>query len=643
VKDEVTTQWDMTVLEDVGVLKMDFLGLRTLTVLQGAVRLLRESRQLELDWRRIPLDDPKACELLRGADTVGVFQVESSGMRDLLRKIAPDRFDDIAAINALFRPGPLKSGMVTDFIERKHGRRKIELLHPVLEPILRDTYGVILYQEQVMRIASELSGFTLGQADLLRKAMGKKNPVEMAAQKSRFVDGAVERGLDTAKAVEIFDLMAKFAAYGFNKSHSAAYGLIAYQTAWLKARYRPEFMASLMSIESASADKVLTYVLDCRRAGIRVLPVDVNTSRRSFAVPPVAERPIGDDGAPIGLIRFGLGAVRNVGDAAIDAILEARAAAGGTFASAMDFFERVDHRRVNRRVLENLVKAGALDSFGVRRSVLLQSLDTVTTLAARTQEDRAAGQISLFSSAGRAAPLAAEGLFASAPRPATFRFPDLPEWPLSQRLACEKEVLGIYLSGHPMQAHADDVVRYRARTIPQLLQGEGGTDEDDTVRVLGIVVDTRIVRTRRMDRMAFVRLEDAEASIECVFFAEAFARSMRALEQQEPILVTGRLEAGADERKIVASSAELLSEVRARTTREVQFTLDVDDLSGERLERFIAVLASQRGGCRSRLVLASRGRYEAELALPSLPVEPSTALQESVVALIGRPGVVQLL
>jgi DNA polymerase-3 subunit alpha len=624
-------QFDMKSAEAIGLVKFDFLGLKTLDQMRDTVRLVRENHGVDIDLLALPEDDEAAYTLLCDGDALGLFQLESSGMRELLGRLRPSSMDDMVALVALYRPGPLQSGMVDDYVERKHGRIQVEYPLPALQPILEPTYGTIVYQEQVMQIAQLLAGYSLGEADLLRKAMGKKNPVEMAAQRSRFVDGAVERGLRADKAVEIFELMAKFAAYGFNKSHSAAYGYIAYQTAWLKARYRPEFMASLMSIESASADKVLTYVLDCRRAGIRVLPVCVNHSNRSFAVPAVADRPLDDDGHPVGVIRFGLGAVRNAGDAAIDAILEARAAAGGAFASTMDFFERIDHRRVNRRVLENLVKAGALDTFGVRRSALLQSLETVTSLAARAQEDKAAGQI---------------GLFAMTPRPATFRFPDVPEWPLSQRLAYEKEVLGIYLSGHPMQAHAEDVVRYHARPIAALLRadrlGAAGAEDDNTVRAIGMVVDTRIVRTRRNDRMAFVRLEDADASIECVFFADAFARSARALESQEPVLVTGRLEPG-DETKIVASTAELLSDVRARTTREVQFTLEVDDLTGERLDRFMAVLATQRGGCRSRLVLAARGRYEAELALPQLPVEPSTALQESVVALFGRPGVVQLL
>ncbi|MEQ1507708.1 MAG: OB-fold nucleic acid binding domain-containing protein, partial [Myxococcota bacterium] len=448
---------------------------------------------------------------------------------------------------------------------------------------------------------------------------------EMDNQRTRFVTGSVSGGTDEQVAADIFDTMAKFAAYGFNKSHSAAYGYIAYQTAWLKARYRPEFMAALMTIESAATDKVLTYILDCRRAGIEVRPVCLNESQRFFSVPAVGDRPVDAEGKPLGVIRFGLAAVRNVGDGAIEAILEARRAAGGRFASAIDLFERIDHRKVNRRVFESLIKAGALDFTGVHRASLIAGLEAAVATGARAQEDRAAGQISLFGGGTTAKP--------------AIRFPDVPEWPLSQKLAFEKEVLGLYLSGHPMHAHLADIARYATpgATLANLSELRLVGEE---VRLMGLVVDTRIVRTRRLDKMAFVRLEDADTSVECVFFAEAFARSARALEQQEPILVTGKIEVG-DEVKVIASSAEPLSDLRARTTREVRFQLDVRDLAGERLDRFLAVLQERRGTCRSRLVVRVDG-LEAEMQLPQLPVEPSTAMEESVAALFGRQDVVAL-
>ena len=622
---ETVTQFDMKWVEKVGLIKFDFLGLKNLTMIEDAVRRVKAGKGVELRMDELDMDDEKVYALLSSGDADGIFQLESSGMRELLSKLKPTMFEDVAALVALYRPGPLQSGMVDDYVERKHGRTPVVYPLPELEPILRPTYGTMIYQEQVMRIAQVLSGYSLGEADLLRRAMGKKNLAEMAKQQARFVEGAVANGHPREAAVGIFDDMAKFAAYGFNKSHSAAYGYIAYQTAYLKAHYRPEFMAALMTIEAASTDKVMTYILDCRKAGIHILPVDVNTSEPAFSVPKGEHA-----------IRFGLSAVRNVGAASIEAIVEARRAAGGAFRSIGDFFERVDSKRVNRRVFECLIKAGALDFAGVPRAALIEGLDAAIVIGARAQEDKARGQTSLF------------GARASA----TIRFPDVPEWPLSQKLAFEKEVLGLYLSGHPMQAHGADVLRYAGRPISRL--AEAANLEE--ARAIGLVVDTRVVKTRRNDKMAFVRLEDADGAVECVFFAEAWARSQRAIDQafeaNQPVLVTGKLEVrqGAarelggvesDEIKLLASSAEPLSEVRARTTREVRFSLEARDLQGDRLDRFLAVLQAQRGSCRSRLIVRVPGRFDAELGLPQLPVEPSTTMEESVIALFGR-SVVEL-
>ncbi len=610
-------QYDMKSAEAIGLIKFDFLGLKTLDQIRDAVAMIKENHGIEIDMSLVPEDDDVAYGLLQEGDALGVFQLESSGMRELLTRLKPNCMDDMVALVALYRPGPLQSGMVDDFVERKHGRTAVEYPLPQLEPILRPTYGTVIYQEQVMQIAQVLAGYSLGEADLLRRAMGKKNAEEMAKQRSRFVDGSVANGVSGEKAGEIFDMMEKFAAYGFNKSHSAAYGYIAYQTAWLKARYRPEFMAALMTIEAASTDKVLTYILDCRKAGIKVLPVCLNGSHRSFSVPKVSERTPGQE-----VIRFGLAAVRNVGESAVDAILEARKAAGGRFKTAMDFFERVDYRRVNRKVLESLVKAGAFDFTGVHRAALLQGLDAAITLGAKAQEDRAAGQI---------------GLFAMAPKAKTgLRFPEMPEWPLSQKLAFEKEVLGLYLSGHPMQAHAADVARCACRPLSSLTSVE-------EVRVLGLVSDVRVAQTRRKDKMAFVQFEDAERSVEIVFFPEAWARSQKAVVPGEILLVTGKVEVGeGDEPKIRANSAEPLSELRARMTREVRFRLSSADLEGDRLDRFLELLQAMRGMCRSRLVVTVDGRFEAELGLPQHPVEPSVAMEESVIALFGRTDVVAL-
>ncbi len=616
-------QYDMKSAEDIGLIKFDFLGLKTLDQIRDALQLIEENHGTAPDMEAIPDDDAVTYAMLETGDALGVFQLESSGMRELLTRLKPSDINDMVALVALYRPGPLQSGMTDDYVERKHGRTAVSYPLPMLEPVLSQTYGTIIYQEQVMQIAQVMAGYSLGEADLLRRAMGKKKQSEMDKQRVRFLSGSVEREIPEEKATEIFDLMAKFAAYGFNKSHSAAYGWIAYQTAYLKAHYRPEYMAALMTIEAANTDKVLAYVLDCRKAGIEILPVCVNHSQKHFSVPAPADRPRNEEGEMVDQIRFGLAAVKNVGGGAIDAVLEARERAGGSFESAFAFFEYVDPTKVNKRVAENLVKAGAFDAFGIPRRALLEGLEAAVTLGARAQRDRDAGQI---------------GLFAASPQSPSFRFPELTEWPLAQKLASEREVLGLYLSGHPMQAHEADVARYATATLSQLAEHV----DADEVRVIAMSVDTRVVRTKRGDKMAFVRLEDARASIEGVFFSEPWARSQRAVEAGEPILVTGEVELNGDEVKFRARSAETLTDVRARMTREVRFVLELADLHGDRLDEFRKLLQDQRGTCRSMLVVRAEGRFEAELQLPELPVEPSPNLEQCVQALFGRLDVVAL-
>jgi DNA polymerase-3 subunit alpha len=617
-------QYDMKSAESIGLIKFDFLGLKTLDQIRDAVKFVQANHGVQIDMSRIPVDDEATYALLQEGDALGVFQLESSGMRELLTRLQPDCVDDMVALVALYRPGPLQSGMTDEFVERKHGRVKVSYPLPILEPILKGTYGTIIYQEQVMQIAQVMAGYSLGEADLLRRAMGKKKKEEMDKQKVRFVSGSIDNGIDEEKAVEIFEMMAKFAAYGFNKSHSAAYGYISYQTAWLKAHYRPEYMAALMTIEAANTDKVLTYVLDCREAGIRIEPVCLNHSERWFSVPPPGERPV-EDGEPVDIIRFGLAAVKNVGSSAVESLLQSRKEAGGSFSSVEQLFELIDYRVVNRRVLENLIKAGALDFTGHHRSALFGGLDAAMTLGARAQRDKASGQIGLF------------GAVAAA-KPTRLRLPDVPEWPLSEKLGYEREVLGLYLTGHPMQAHGRDIARYASASLSELSEVQG-----EEVRVLAMVSDVRTINAkgRRDSKMAFVRIEDEHASVECVFFPQAWARSARALEAGEPVLVTGKLEHG-EEVKIMGSSAEPLTEVRSRTTREVRMMFDVAELAGKRLQQLREILVAQSGGCRTRLILRSEGRYEAELLLPELPVEPSARLEESVHALFDRNDIVAL-
>src|SRR6185437_12128342 len=423
--DEIVTAFDMKAVEKIGLLKMDFLGLTTLTILDDALRLIEQVRGEKLDLLALPLTDQTTYEkVFHTGLTSGVFQFESQGMRDVLRRYQPTAIEDLTALNALYRPGPIQGGMIDDFIERKHGRRTVEYELPELEGILKETLGVIVYQEQVMQIANRLAGYSLGEADLLRRAMGKKNPEEMAKQRDRFVKGAVERGFPEKKIVKIFDLMEQFAGYGFNKSHSAAYALLAFQTAYLKTHYPVEFMAALLTSQAGSTDEVVKYINECREMGIPVEPPDINFSDANFT-------PHGN------AIRFGLSAVKNVGRTAIDSILQARREIT-KFSSIFEFCEKVDLRLLNKRVLESLIKSGAMDAFGTRAQ-LMAGLDKAMERAQKTQRDAEMGQHGLF------------GVFQSEMPQQEDRLPDVPDWDEQQRLAAEKEILGFFITGHPME------------------------------------------------------------------------------------------------------------------------------------------------------------------------------------------------
>jgi len=610
-------QYDMKSAESIGLIKFDFLGLKTLDQIRDAVAMVAINRGVQLDMEHIPVDDLPTYELLQAGDGLGVFQLESSGMRELLTNLRPSVLDDLVALVALYRPGPLSSGMVDDFVDRKHGRQEISYPLPMLEGLLKSTYGTIIYQEQVMQIAQVMSGYSLGEADLLRRAMGKKKKEEMDKQKSRFVTGAIDNNIDGAKAEEIFELLAKFAAYGFNKSHSAAYGYVSYQTAYLKANYRPEYMAALMTIEAANTEKVLMYIGDCRDAGIPVLPVCVNQSQRAFWVPKESV----ESGEPV--IRFGMAAVKNVGSNSILAIQEARK--DGPFKDAMDFFERVDPRAINKRVVENLIKAGAFDFTGVPRAALVAGIDRAMTAGARYRADKASGQGSLF------------GGGAAVPRPAV-RWPNLAEWPRRQKLTYEKDVLGLYLSGHPMQSYRADVERFASSPLAQLEELNPG----DTVRVVGLPGEVKVVKTRRGDKMAFVQLEDVDATIECVFFSDPWATNNKMIRSGEVVLITGRLEIDGKGAKILASTAEAVGDIRLQNVREFRLKLRTGELNKQRNEQLANLLEAHPGGCRVRLELEAEGDYRAVLAVKRFAVAPSTALEESVSALYGRDDVVEI-
>ncbi|HEX30268.1 TPA: DNA polymerase III subunit alpha, partial [Candidatus Poribacteria bacterium] len=466
-KGDVLTQYEMNSLQAIGLIKFDLLSLRTLTLINRTLKMVEQTRGERIDIDRIPIDDRRTYELLSQGKTSGLFQLESRGMTDLIMRLKPERFQDLVALIALYRPGPLGSGKIDDYVRRRRGRTEVTYELPELERILQETYGIILYQEQVMKIANELAGFTMGEADRLRRAMGKKLPEEMEMMEEKFIEGARKKGINPRMAEKIFSEMSKFAEYGFNKSHSAAYAYVAYQTAYLKANYPIEFMASLLSLEMGNAENILRYIYECRSMGIEVLPPDVNESFRDFTV-------IGDQS-----IRFGLSAVKNVGDSAVEAIIEARER-GGKFSSLFDFCERVDHRRVNKRVVESLIKCGAFDSIDPHRSRLMANLRDAIEYGSRRQRERGGGQI---------------GLFELVEGPQELK--EVAEWPQSLVLQYEKEALGFYLSGHPLAQYSDEIAKYSTVEADQLNEVADGQE----VVMGGIVTRYKEVRTKKGEMM----------------------------------------------------------------------------------------------------------------------------------------------
>ena len=517
------TQFDKDDVEAVGLVKFDFLGLRTLTIIDWAVKAINARRavagEAPLDIAALPLDDRASYELFARGDTVAVFQFESRGMRELLKRAKPDTFEDIIALAALFRPGPLGSGMDRDWVDRKHGNAEVTYPHPLLEPVLKPTYGVIVYQEQVMQIAQVLAGYSLGGADLLRRAMGKKKPEEMAKERAKFEAGAAENGVDPKVATGIFDLMEKFAEYGFNKSHSAAYALVAYQTAWLKVHYPAEFMAAVLSSDMDNTDKVVGFLDEARALGLEVLPPDVNASAYMFEATDPAT------------IRYGLGAVKGVGRGACEAIAAQRTS-GGPFADLLDFCRRCEGARLNRRTLEALIQAGALDALGSNRASLMLQLPEVLKACDQLARERAAGQVSLFGGPSESAPIHIE-------------LPETSEWPLAQLLAGERETLGLFLSGHPMDPYRTELRDLLGHHLGELDavwaarpdSGRGGWRPEVNTIVAGLVVGMR----KRGDTQAFVQLEDGHGRLECAFFAEAWQEFAPLLTRDRILIVEGGL------------------------------------------------------------------------------------------------------
>ncbi|MCA9667077.1 MAG: DNA polymerase III subunit alpha [Myxococcales bacterium] len=639
----LVTQYAKTEVEEAGLVKFDFLGLKTLTVLAYALENIRLARGEPLDLTAIAMDDKAVFELFSSGNTTGVFQCESSGFKELLKKLKPDCFEDIIAAVALYRPGPLEGGMVDDFIDRKHGRRKVEYLHPWLQEILEETYGVIVYQEQVMQIASVLAGYSLGQADLLRRAMGKKKPEEMAKQKKVFLAGAEDKKVDLKQAEKIFDLMEAFAGYGFNKSHSAAYGLISYQTAFLKTHYPAEFMAGVLSCEKDNTDNLTKYVAETRAMGIEVFRPDVNESGAFFTV-------VKHDGKDC--IRFGLSAVRNVGGGAVEAIVASRDEQ--PFTNLFDFCERVDGRRVNRRVSEALIKAGAFDGVAaahvtpdgatqpLTRSQLMAVLDAAQERAMAAQRDRESGQTSLFGMLSEAADQAGTPID-------DHRYPDVPEWEPRQTLAFEKEALGFYVSGHPLDRYLGDLKRHATATTGSLeggaLQSGAGLKNRAEVIIGGMVTEYRERPLRSGNgRMAIFQLEDQEGSVEVVCFSKPFEEFETILKSDEPLCVTARVvfEGEGEGRvpRLQLKEAQTLEDLRKKKTDRMTLRLDADIAQPEQLAELRSILLAHVGDTPTRVTVTIPNRSEVRLVLSErFSVEPTDDLLLKVERLFGERAV----
>ena len=629
-KDEITTQFDMKGVEKIGLVKFDFLGLRNLTVIRKAEDTINARLQkapLEhaepFSVTRIPMDDAKTYELLGRGETAGIFQLESSGMRDIVIKMKPSVFEDLIALVALYRPGPLGSGMVDDFIKRKKGSTKITYELPQLEPILKETYGVIVYQEQVMQIARTLAGYSLGGADLLRRAMGKKDPEVMAKEKVPFLKGAEKLGIDLKKAGAIFDLMAKFAEYGFNKSHSAAYALITYQTAYLKAHYPVEYMAALLTSEVQDTDKVVKYIYEARIMGINILPPDVNESRWDFTVVDAHNRENIEPGSTIGSIRFGLAAVKNVGISAIEAMIEAREAKG-SYTSMADFCKKVDQRRVNRRVIEALIKCGAFDFTGARRAQMMDGIDMMMDQATKHQEQESVGQFSIFDS------------MTDQKEP---ELPNVPEWKESQLLAHEKESMGFYISGHPLAAFQNDIKRYATATTETLESIPDGKE----ITICGIIAGLKQKVTKKGDKMAILNLEDLSGTVETVVFPDLYKTAHHLLLTDTPLIIAGQLDKSEQGNKIKAMRIHLLADIKKKGTTRMDIKLSATGLTQDDLLKVKDILLRYQGSIPVYLRLQNPTRKDSLISVGrDIRVNPSEQLINEIESVLGA-GVVSLL
>ncbi|OQA57718.1 MAG: DNA polymerase III subunit alpha [Candidatus Omnitrophica bacterium ADurb.Bin277] len=611
-EDQVCTQFTMKDLEKIGLLKMDFLGLKTLTVIDEAVKIVKKMHGIQLDIHTLPEDDPETYEMLSKGDAFGVFQLESSGMRDLLKKMKPEKFDHLVALLALYRPGPLGSGMVDDFVKRMRDPRLIKYDHPELEPSLKETYGVILYQEQVMRIVSDLAGFTLAQADSLRRAIGKKIPEVMAKEKKSFIDGATKRGVKEKIAEKVWEQIDYFSGYGFNKSHSTAYAAVSYQTAYLKAHYPVEFMTALLTSEMNNTDKIVQYIEACKKMGIEVLPPAVNESYNEFTC-------VGKH------IRFGLAAIKNVGGVAIESIIASRTK-DGPFKNFFEFVQRVDLRVCNRKVLESLIKCGAFDEWNLHRSQLMAVLDGALEMGSSLQKDRNRGQMSFFESDGTRDAFHDE----------SGTIPDIPEWPENQCLAYERELIGFYVSSHPLSKHTKILKNYASATSATL--PEFSHQAEATMG--GIIDQLKEILTKKGDKMAFLTLQDLSGSCEVVVFPSVYKEVVSLMQKDQLVFVRGKVDARDDNPKILADEIVPLDEVPKRFTRMVAINLKTAGLSPDTLKDIRKILLRHKGSVPVYISLSDpKGRRTILDSGDNLKVETSDALFEELEQLLGENSV----
>jgi len=611
---QVSTMFPMTSLEKINILKMDFLGLRTLSVVDDTVKIIKRTKKQDVNIDAVSLTDEKTFDLLSRAQSGGVFQLESSGMRDILRKLKPDVFEDLIAVLALFRPGPIGSGMVDDFIRRKNGTVRFQYDHPLLEPILKDTYGIMVYQEQIMKIANSLSGFSLAEADSLRRAISKKKPEVIELQKKQFVQGCVKQKISERLADKVFELIMHFAGYGFNKSHSAAYAMISYQTAYLKAHFPVEFMTALLSSEKDNSDKVAQYIDEAKRMGLKVLPPDANESFPRFTV-------VGTDA-----IRFGLAAVKNVGQAAIDSVIQSRIK-GGNFRSLYDFCERVDSRAVNRKTIESLIKCGAFDSLGCRRSQLMATLDASVAYAAQIQRDRQSGQFSLFDRGSK------DGGF----RESSPALPDIAEWPEHEKLAFEKQLLGFYVTGHPLERYSEQFEKYSGVTSANI-----GKEADGSEVLIGsLVAKLKFTVTKKnQERMAILGLEDLEGTVEALVFPRVFAEYGHLLVPDAILFFKGRVDKKEENPKLIVQEIYSVSSLQNRMTRSVMIELKSASADEKMLHKLQDVLSKSPGQTPVYLSFLDEAGGRSEVIIDrSLFVSPNPDFVHNVEGILGRGSV----